>query len=172
MAGCEAQAVDLDLLADRRPLGPGTRAGLRKIWPRLTRDSVINVLGAGVRGLHVEGGAVPLPTLLEQVRRGGLKHSGHGSSAADVPKKELWLRKRFAEDGYWPSLREYIFPAAELENILAEIHGEAGGVTLHHMSRAAAGVVSPFLERESLRSMIGEHDTLEADAESWPIAPM
>ena len=57
-------------------------------------------------------GCKPIPrrvrrmTLLEQGRRGGLKHSGHGSSAADVPKKELWSRKRFAEDGYWPSLRE------------------------------------------------------------------
>merc|ERR1711940_65264 len=54
--------------------------------------------------------------------------------------------------------------AAELENILAEIHGEAGGVTLHRICRAAAGVGSQFLEREGLRSMIGEHHTLEADA--------
>ena len=56
----------MQLTAALSEAGPGRREAMENHLDPLTgflSIDVINVLGAGVLGLHVEGDAVPLPTL-------------------------------------------------------------------------------------------------------------
>ena len=108
---------------------------------------VINILGASLLGLHVEGDAVPLPTL---------RAEPEGAALVNWNGRHWTVLQREAESGAWRHTNSIVgksarhgrcacSSAAELENILAEIHAEAGGVTLHRICSAAVGVGTQFL---------------------------
>ena len=116
---------------------------------------VINVLGAGLFGITVEGRAQPW----EELRR-------ENSAAALVNWNNAhWtILMKAAHLGSWTHLNSILglerrygrreVVEADVEQLLSEIRETHGGVTLHRVRRADLQAGNYFLEREGMRAMV------------------
>ena len=126
---------------------------------------VINILGAGALGLHVEGNTTPWPRL---------RADPDGAALVNWNNRHWTVLQRECRGGAWvhtnsilgDGLRHGRSTCAAGEDVLAllaEIQRDAGGVALHRIGRASFLAGPHLLERESRRAMVGAED-LEAAA--------
>ena len=117
---------------------------------------VINVLGAGVLGIHVEGDAVCWASL--QTVEGGAAlvnwNNQHWTVLQTEPCSGVWIHTNSICRGGPHHGRVRCDSVEDVEHILKRIEHDYGGVALHRIIRAVANVGPHYLESEGLRAMI------------------
>ena len=126
---------------------------------------VMNVLGAGTLGIHVEESAVAWHYL--QAVPGGAAMVNWNNHHWTVLQREVasdrWVHSNSILGDAQRHGRAMFAQTRDVDNLLAEIQETYGGVTLHQITRAARDEGHHFLEREGLRAMVGPEDEEPAD---------
>ena len=149
-------------------VGAGDReAGVRHLDPStgwLSID-VINVLGAGQLGLHVEGDAVSFAELQDHTEASALVNCNNGH----------WtVLQRCMQGGPWIHINSIVGPASyhgrmetlleiDMEFVLDGLRGQYGSISLHRIVRSAVQGGHHFLEAAGMRAMLPAEERLCAD---------
>ena len=134
--------------AYRNHLHPGT--GFLSI-------DVINVLGAGNLGLHVQANAASWLELQTEAGSAALINwnNYHWTVLRQAADGETWVHCNSITQGRGRRHgRTQGMTCADVEMLLAEVQQCAGGCTLHRITRAAGAQGAHYLEREGLRAMV------------------
>ena len=123
---------------------------------------VINVLGQGLFGVHVEGSSISLDEFLAFAEACALVNwnNQHWTVLRSRSFHGPWIHINSVVEGS-DSFHGRV-ETEELEDIreiLADIHRHSGGVTLHRITKAAADG-HHFLEPAGLRAMLPKEDEL------------
>ena len=125
---------------------------------------VINILGAGTLGLHVEEAATSWSHL--QAERPGAAfvnwNNQHWTLLHFEHDTDVWVHTNsICGDGPHCG-RARCSSEVEVASLLEVIEHQCGGYSLHRITHAMAEVGPHFLENEGLRSMVGP-ETIEAE---------
>ena len=126
---------------------------------------VINLLGAATLGLHVEGEEVSLPCLQAEPDAAALVNwnNRHWTVVQRISAGGAWVHTNSILGEGLRYGRQPSLTGPDLIRLLAEIQREAGGVTLHRITRTGTRSAPRFLEREGLRAMVGAPDDEAAE---------
>ena len=118
---------------------------------------VINVLGAGVLGIHVEAAEASWMELREESDGAALVNwsNQHWTVLQRAPGSGAWVHTNSVRGGGRRHGRVTCNDQVDLFLLLAEIEQQCGGAALHRVVRQANSDGHFFLEREGLHAMLG-----------------